>query len=266
MRRQKPRDSPRQLTSAAHKLKNSLPLLISQVLSHALYRNQLSKMTNPYEADPEKIPTTDLYADVPFYGRYYPKPDDFHVDYQHINSSTPESLRYWTSVISLCTEENRIYPADAGGRDVFALGSIIVKSSHLHARRDVQFPEIDFSYADANEARAIALAKTVLGEVKCPEILFAGKVIALPIPLSNLMTYVRVLRSIVVKRSSKKGFRVLDCLLHGLTCRENKGIATRNRLGGYSVNSTQSSQLKTSKLALTSYLTLTYSVTVGLIH
>ncbi|KAJ5934877.1 kinase-like domain-containing protein [Penicillium verhagenii] len=133
-------------------------------------------MTNPYEADPEKIPATDLYADVPFYGRYCPKPDDFHIDHQHVNSSTPESLKYWTSVINLCTEENRIYPADAGGRDVFALGSIIVKSSHLHAHQDVQSPEIDFSYADANETRAIALAKTVLGEVQVPEIFFFGNI------------------------------------------------------------------------------------------
>lgn len=179
-------------------------------------------MTYPYEADPEKIPTTDLYADVPFYGRYCPKPDDFHIDYQHVNSSTPESLNYWASVINLCTEENRIYPADAGGRDVFALGSIIVKSSHLHARQDVQFPEIDFSYADANETRAIALAKTVLGEVKVPEIFFVGKVITLSFPSSNLTTYVCIIRSMVVKCSSKKGFQVLVCVSHGLICPENK--------------------------------------------
>ncbi|CAL5872490.1 uncharacterized protein PFLUO_LOCUS6754 [Penicillium psychrofluorescens] len=133
-------------------------------------------MTNPYEADPEKIPATDLYADVLFYGRYCPKPDDFRVDLQHVNSHTTESLRYWASVVSLCTEEIRIYPADEGGRDVFALGSVIVKSSHLHAREGAQYTEIDFSYADANEVQAIALAKTVLKDVKVPEIYFAGKV------------------------------------------------------------------------------------------
>ncbi|PGH09162.1 hypothetical protein GX51_00916 [Blastomyces parvus] len=133
-------------------------------------------MTNPYEADPEKIPTTDLYADVPLYGRYCPKPDDFRVDLQHVNSQTTDSLRYWASVVSLCTKEIRIYPADEGGRDVFALGSVIVKSSHLHAREGAQYTEIDFSYADANELRAIALAKTVLKDVKVPEIYFAGKI------------------------------------------------------------------------------------------
>jgi hypothetical protein len=60
-----------------------------------------------------------MYADVPFYGRYYPKHDDFRVDFQHVNSQTEDSLRYWASVVTLCTEEIRIYPADEGGRDVF---------------------------------------------------------------------------------------------------------------------------------------------------
>ncbi|KAJ5947762.1 kinase-like domain-containing protein [Penicillium verhagenii] len=135
-------------------------------------------MANPYEADPDKIPITDLYVDVPFYGRYYPKPDDFCVDLRHVNSQTTDSLRYWASVVSLCTEEIRIYPADEGGRDVFALGSVIVKSSHLHphTHQGAPYMEIDFTYADENELRAIVLAKAVLKNVKVPEIYFAGKV------------------------------------------------------------------------------------------
>ncbi|MBE3045343.1 hypothetical protein IMZ48_22890 [Candidatus Bathyarchaeota archaeon] len=86
---------------------------------------------NPYVSDPDQIPATDLYADVPFYGRYLPRPDDFHVDPRHVNSQSPDSLQYWASVVGLCKETARIYPADEGGRDVFALGSVIVKSSHL---------------------------------------------------------------------------------------------------------------------------------------
>ncbi|KAJ5198197.1 kinase-like domain-containing protein [Penicillium cinerascens] len=141
-------------------------------------------MTDPYEEDPEKIPTTDMYADVPFYGRYYPKPDDFRVEIQHVNSQTTESQRYWASIVRLCTEEIRIYPADEGGRDVFALGSVIVKSSHLHGRDGAQYTEIDFSYADSNEIRAISLAKTVLKDVNVPKIYFAGKVLTLVTYLS----------------------------------------------------------------------------------
>ena len=122
---------------------------------------------NSYETNPDHIPSTDLYADVPLYGRYTPKPDDFQVDLQQTNFQS-----YWASVIELCNESVRIYPADEGGRDVFALGSVIVKSSHLH---DTQ--EIDYSYADANEVRAIAIAKDLFKDIiRVPDIYFAGKV------------------------------------------------------------------------------------------
>lgn len=122
---------------------------------------------NPYETNPDHIPSTDLYADVPLYGRYTPKPDDFQVDLQQTNFQS-----YWASVIELCNESVRIYPADEGGRDVFALGSVIVKSSHLH---DTQ--EIDYSYADANEVRAFAIAKDLFKDIiRVPDIYFAGKV------------------------------------------------------------------------------------------
>lgn len=80
---------------------------------------------NPYVADPAHIPPTDLYADIPLYGRYLPKPNDFNVENQYINTKVPGSLEYWASVLSLCDESNRIYPADEGGRDVFALGRVL---------------------------------------------------------------------------------------------------------------------------------------------
>jgi hypothetical protein len=88
---------------------------------------------NPYEANPSKIPSSDRYADVPFYGRYLPQPADFKPDPNHINSTTPESLTYWQSVLQQCDESHRIYENLDGGRDVFALGSVIVKSSHMKA-------------------------------------------------------------------------------------------------------------------------------------
>jgi len=135
---------------------------------------------NPYVADPDQIPATDLYADVPLYGRYFPKRDDSKVDPQHINSQSADSLQYWGSVVDRCDESVRIYPADEGGRDVFALGSVIVKSSHLHKTADGQQTEIDYSYADANEVQAIALGKSVLKDVRVPDIYFAGKVYLLP--------------------------------------------------------------------------------------
>lgn len=212
---------------------------------------------NPYETDPEKIPTTDMYADVPLYGRYCPKPDDFRVDFQHINSQTTDSVRYWASVISLCTEEVRIYPADEGGRDVFALGGVIVKSSHLHARDGTTCMEIDFSYADANETRAIALAKTALNGVRVPEIYFAGKVF---VPAFHCRPRdSRLLRLMVAKYSSKKGFQASDCLLHGLISQRARENPTNNRLERYFISFTLSNLQGTSKLAPMWYQTPTYS-------
>jgi hypothetical protein len=139
---------------------------------------------NPYASNPDDIPASDMYADVPLYGRYFPRQDDFRADAQHINSLSTASLEYWTSVVKLCNESVGIYPADEGGRDVFALGSVIVKSSHLHNSGNSQIKEIDFSYADANEVQAITIAKSILKDVRVPDILFAGKVRALSLSLS----------------------------------------------------------------------------------
>ncbi|KAI9766325.1 MAG: hypothetical protein M1840_006589 [Geoglossum simile] len=113
---------------------------------------------NPYVSNPDNIPASNIHVDVPFYGRYFPRSDDFYVDLQHVNSRSADSL------------------PDEGGRDVFALGSIIIKSSHLHKIGDGRHTEIDYSYADANEVQAVAIAKSVLKSVRVPEIYFAGKI------------------------------------------------------------------------------------------
>ncbi|PLB45826.1 kinase-like protein [Aspergillus steynii IBT 23096] len=126
---------------------------------------------DPYVTEPEDIPSTDLYADIPLYGRYRPKQSDFHVNPEHIGSLSSDSIRYWESVLDSCDESVRIYPADEDGRDVFALGSVIVKSAHLHETRG-----IDYSFADANEAAAVSIAKGVLGDIRVPDIYFVGQI------------------------------------------------------------------------------------------
>lgn len=131
---------------------------------------------DPYEADPDRIPSDDRYADIPQFGRYSPRPDDFRPDFTYFNSTSDSSLRYWSSVLGLCIESNRIYEGLEGARDVFALGSVIVKSSHLHRELQGRRAGRDFSYNDANEVQATALARTVLKNVKIPNIYFAGKV------------------------------------------------------------------------------------------
>ncbi|KAI1100859.1 hypothetical protein F4804DRAFT_344400 [Jackrogersella minutella] len=96
---------------------------------------------NPYETDPAKIPATDLHA----YG----------------------------VIFSQCTPANRMYDVEGWG-DVFALGSVIVKSSHLSAAP----PHRDHTWSDANEPVAIALASDALREIgiRVPTIYFQGKI------------------------------------------------------------------------------------------
>lgn len=113
---------------------------------------------------------------MPFYGRYSPKATDSAPDAKYINNTTPASPEYWSTVLSNCTEDNRIYPSDDGGRDVFALGSVVIKSSHLKENLEGRRSTRDYSYADANEVKAIPLARTVLGDIKVPKVYFTAKV------------------------------------------------------------------------------------------
>lgn len=64
---------------------------------------------DPYEADPRKVPATDLYADIPFYGRYQPCSGGF-VPNPLPGASTSDVVRYWEGVIlNQCTSANRMY-------------------------------------------------------------------------------------------------------------------------------------------------------------
>ncbi|KAI1411209.1 hypothetical protein F5Y13DRAFT_165947 [Hypoxylon sp. FL1857] len=129
---------------------------------------------NPYEADPTKIPATDLYANVPIYGRYKPCPDDFVPSPPPGPSTNDDVIRYWERVIlDKCTQANRMYEVE-GWRDVFALGSVIVMSSHL----SVKPPEKEHALRDANDQAAIAVVGDCLREVgvQVPTVYFQGKI------------------------------------------------------------------------------------------
>ena len=199
---------------------------------------------NPYASDPDDIPASDRYADIPSYGRYSTKPSDFCVDSQHVNSDSPDSLRYWASVITQCTESNQIYPADEGGRDVFALGSIIVKSSHLHDE-----PEIDYTHADSNEVQAIDLARRVLKDsVRVPHVYFSGKVSAMRSPRAkglNRATYSRDRRSMTARSWFKRDSRACALMSPGNTYPWRKGSPSRPRHGRSSECYTLSSPPRT---------------------
>ncbi|KAF3282086.1 hypothetical protein TWF970_002027 [Orbilia oligospora] len=130
---------------------------------------------NPYEADPANVPADDPYADVPLYGRYLPRQNDFRPKTDHIRSSTPESLRYWESVLKHLDSSTLLYEdPDDDARDVFAFGSTIVKSSHLKST----LPMRQYSLSDENELAATKVVRGALNrmEIEVPEIIFAGKV------------------------------------------------------------------------------------------
>lgn len=63
---------------------------------------------------------------------------------------------------------------------MFALGTVIVKSSHLKKTLEGRRSHRDYSYADANEVAATALARKVLDSSKVPRIYFAAKVLSCP--------------------------------------------------------------------------------------
>lgn len=128
---------------------------------------------DPYETEAGKIPPTDLYYDLPLYGRYNPSPQDFKPLEEYCNSNTQEALQYWTEVLEKCDATCHVYRTPFGGRDVFALGSIIVKSCHLRTTDTGSESSRDYSIADKNEVAAIQL---VPNTIPVPRIHFSGKV------------------------------------------------------------------------------------------
>ncbi|KAI2607744.1 uncharacterized protein GGS25DRAFT_523270 [Hypoxylon fragiforme] len=112
-------------------------------------------------SDPDKISEDDKYADVPLYGRYLPRPNDFKPDAKHFNNTTPESLDYWSMVLAKCTELNRIYESDEGGRDVFALGSVIIKAQAESLEGDIKVPQVYF--ASKMKGRPVFVQKRIPG-------------------------------------------------------------------------------------------------------
>jgi hypothetical protein len=103
-------------------------------------------------------------------------------DPEHVNSTSATSLKYCASVFERCDESIRIYENQDGGRDVFALESVIVKSSHLKDRLEGRLAHRDYSFADANEMRATALVRKAGADIRVPDIYFVSKVRSIPGP------------------------------------------------------------------------------------
>ncbi|KAL1955324.1 hypothetical protein VTO42DRAFT_8664 [Malbranchea cinnamomea] len=97
--------------------------------------------------------------------RTLPADDDFVPDIARINlNDTTHSRHYWEEVLGLCNDETRLNVRAPGKRDVFALGSVIVKSDH-------QAPEAtgDYSAMDENECVAVKIVASALQDIQLPQ-------------------------------------------------------------------------------------------------
>jgi hypothetical protein len=114
-------------------------------------------MSNPYNA--KIIPKNDVYGDVPLYGRFESRVDDFDP-----TDKTPQEI------LQLCGPANEMLP-EVPVRRIYALGKVIIKGADF-GRGSLQ----SHQYGDANEAAAIALVSEYFPEIPVPEIIFQGKV------------------------------------------------------------------------------------------
>ena len=67
---------------------------------------------NPYKVDPGKLPSGDRYDDVPFYGRYLLREDDFKPEKWYIDLKSPG---HWEGVLNMCDKQVQIYEGQDGG-------------------------------------------------------------------------------------------------------------------------------------------------------
>ncbi|KAK4203286.1 hypothetical protein QBC40DRAFT_317928 [Triangularia verruculosa] len=91
-------------------------------------------------------------------GHFAPEPSHMRVQLEHINSTTPEAIEYWKRILENCTQHR-------------------IGSPEWPDKPWDPAKEIDYTYADANEAAAIRLARTKLDPaIRTPEIYFNGKI------------------------------------------------------------------------------------------
>ncbi|EGD97153.1 hypothetical protein TESG_04567 [Trichophyton tonsurans CBS 112818] len=80
--------------------------------------------------------------------------ESFCPDARHILSTSPESIKYWEAILDLCNTSTRITKPSIGGRDVFVIGNITVKSGHLDPGGGS-----GYHLLDANEVAAVKWSK-----------------------------------------------------------------------------------------------------------
>ncbi|EGE01997.1 protein kinase subdomain-containing protein [Trichophyton equinum CBS 127.97] len=97
--------------------------------------------------------------------------ESFCPDARHILSTSPESIEYWEAILDRCNTSTRITKPSIGGRDVFVIGNITVKSDHLDPRGGS-----GYHLLDANEVAAVKLVKDAIPGIQVPQTYFNSKI------------------------------------------------------------------------------------------
>ncbi|CAI7670988.1 unnamed protein product [Penicillium bialowiezense] len=130
---------------------------------------------DPYEADPNRIPSDDPYISrSPQYGRYAPRADDFTPRFMNWYHADPAINGYWEKVATeYCTPQHSINVD--GEREVFVAGSVTIRVDRGLAS-GTAFAK--YSFANANELLASQKAEDSLREigVTVPVIYFCGTI------------------------------------------------------------------------------------------
>jgi COMPASS component SPP1 len=131
--------------------------------------------TNPYETNPDRIPSDDPFlSQSAQYGRYTPRADDFTPRFMNWYRSDPAVNAFWEKVAQqYCTPEYSLNLS--GPREAFAAGSIIIRVDRELA--DGAAAE-RYSSANANELLAAQKAEERLRElgVAVPVVYFCGTI------------------------------------------------------------------------------------------
>ncbi|KAI3137513.1 hypothetical protein CBS147325_7218 [Penicillium roqueforti] len=131
--------------------------------------------TDPYETNPDRIPSDDLFISLSAqYGRYTPRADDFTPRFMNWYRSDPTVNSFWEKVAQkYCTPEYSLNIS--GSREAFAAGSIIIRVDRELADGAAA---ARYSSANANELLAAQKAEDSLREigVAVPVVYFCGTI------------------------------------------------------------------------------------------
>lgn len=128
-------------------------------------QTKLERQENHHEAGAE-LPSVNnkLGAQATGQSEYCPQDNDFTPNPVYIRSTDSTSLEYWESVLDQCVPETRLNAPKPGKRDIYGVGSLVIKYGHNSLGSTG-----DYSFLDENEETAVGLAAEALPELQLPK-------------------------------------------------------------------------------------------------